>query len=204
LFATSITVANITASKLAWFTLPLIGDVSVPAGFIAFGLAFLCSDLMVEYYGKEYAHSVVNGTVIALVFAYSLIYVSIQMPVAPFYTGHEAYVSTLTSSGAVIAASIITIMVSQHIDVRIFSYFKQITSGEHRWFRNIGSTSISQGIDTVIFITLAFSIFPYIQGGNVMWGEALLLTIVGQYIVKLVVAGADTIPLYVITTMKDA
>jgi uncharacterized PurR-regulated membrane protein YhhQ (DUF165 family) len=34
---------------------------------------------------------------------------------------------------------------------------------------------------------------------KIMWGEALVLTIVGQYIVKLVVAGIDTVPFYIVT-----
>lgn len=204
LFGVSIATANVTAAKLAWFDLPFVGEVSVPAGFVAFGVAFLCSDLLVEYYGKDYAHKVVNSTVFALVAAYALIFISISMPIAPFYGEHEAYVTALSSSSAVIAASVITIIVSQHIDVQIFAFFKQLTSGNHRWLRNIGSTGISQGIDTVIFITLAFAVFPFLQSGQPqMWGMALVLTIVGQYIAKIGVALADTIPFYAITSIID-
>lgn len=202
LFGASITVANVTASKLAWFELPIIGGVAVPAGFIAFGLAFLCSDLMVEYYGEDYAHSVVNATVIALVFSYVLIYISIYLPVAPFYENHGSFVTALSASGSVIAASIITIILSQHIDVKIFSFFKSITSGSHRWFRNLGSTTISQALDTVVFITLAFAFFPFLQGGEVMWGIPLLSIIVGQYMVKMVVAVLDTVPFYIVTEVE--
>jgi len=203
MFAVSIAIANVTAAKLAWFSIPFLGEVSVPAGFVAFGLAFLCSDLMVEFYGKEYAHKVVNGTVIALVAAYALIFIAISMPVAPFYGAHEAYITTLSSSSAIVAASIITIIVSQNIDVHVFSLIKEITSGEHKWMRNVGSTGISQAIDTVIFITLAFAFFPFLQGGEPMWGMALALTIVGQYIVKLLVALADTIPFYLVVYSKN-
>lgn len=205
LFGVSIAIANVTAAKLAWFSLPVLGEVAVPAGFVAFGLAFLCSDLLVEYQGREYAGKVINSTIVALIAAYALIYVAISMPVAPFYQGHEAYVSTLSSGSAVVAASVVTIIVSQHVDVRIFDFFKQITSGEHRWFRNIGSTAISQAIDTVIFITLAFAVFPFLQNGEPqIWGMAIALTIVGQYTVKLGVALLDTIPFYIITSIINA
>ena len=204
LFAVSIAIANVTAAKLAWFSIPILGEVAVPAGFLAFAIAFLCSDLMVEFYGKDYAHKVVNGTILALIGAYILIFTAINMPVAPFYDAHEAYVTTLSSGGAIVAASITTIIISQHIDIRIFSFLNDITSGEHRWVRNIGSTGISQAVDTVIFIVLAFAVFPFLQGGSVMWGTALLLTIIGQYIVKLLVAVLDTIPFYIITSIKNA
>jgi len=200
-FAVSIAIANVTAAKLAWFELPLIGGVAVPAGFLAFGVAFLCSDLMVEFYGEDYAHNVVNGTVVALIAAYGLS-TAIIMPVAPFYGAHEAYATTLGSGAAVVAASVITLTVSQHIDVRIFAAFKRVTDGRHKWLRNLGSTGLSQGIDTVLFITLAFSVFPFIQGGSPMWGTALILTIVGQYLVKLIVAVLDTPVFYVISGLS--
>jgi len=204
LFAVSIATANVTAAKLTWFDIPFVGGVAVPAGFIAFGVAFLCSDLIVEYHGKDYAHKVVNSTLLALVLAYILIFISITMPVAPFYGEHEAYVNTLSASGAVIAASVVTIMLSQHIDVHVFSSLKNITSGKYRWIRNIGSTSVSQALDTVIFITLAFAVFPFLQSGEPqMWGFALLLTIIGQYMAKIGVALIDTIPFYIITNLKN-
>lgn len=203
LFAVSIATANVTASKLAWFDLPLIGGVAVPAGFLAFGVAFLCSDLMVEFYGKDYAHDVVNGTVVALIVAYGLIYSAVLMPVAPFYDAHGAYVTTLSSGAAVVAASVISMSVSQHIDVRVFSGFKHRTEGRHKWLRNLGSTSLSQAIDTVLFITLAFAVFPFLQGGSAMWGTALVLTIVGQYLVKLVVAGLDTPLFYLVSSWGE-
>jgi len=53
LFAASIVLANVTAAKLAAIPLPGLGEVVVPAGFIAFGVAFVCSDLLVEFYGPR-------------------------------------------------------------------------------------------------------------------------------------------------------
>ena len=203
LFGVSIAVANVTAAKLAWFELPVLGGVAVPAGFLAFGVAFLCSDLLVEFEGREYAHDVVNGTVVALVAAYGLIFTAIAMPTAPFYGDAAAYESVLGSGGAIVAASVVTILVSQHVDVGVFARIRETTGAGHKWARNLGSTATSQGIDTVLFITLAFAVFPAIQGGEVLWGVPLLLTIVGQYVVKLAVAVLDTPVFYAVTALRD-
>ena len=73
-FAGSIVLANVLAAKLTWIELPGLGGVAVPAGFVAFGVAYLASDLLVEYHGKEYAATVVNGTVVTLVIAYALVF----------------------------------------------------------------------------------------------------------------------------------
>jgi uncharacterized PurR-regulated membrane protein YhhQ (DUF165 family) len=59
-------------------------------------------------------------------------------------------------------------------------------------------------VDTLLFITLAFAVVPAIQGGSVLWGRALVLTIVGQYVVKLVVAALDTPVFYLVTSLVPA
>ena len=202
LFAVSIAIANVSAAKLTWFDLPLLGGVAVPAGFVAFGVAFLCSDLMVEFYGREYASRVVNGTIVALLAAYTLIYVAILLPSAPFGVPQDAYATVLGSGAGIVLASVITISVSQHVDVRLFDRIKRVTGTRHKWVRNIGSTSASQALDTVLFITLAFALYPLITGGEAMLGHELTLTIVGQYIVKLVLVALDTPLFYLITFVR--
>jgi uncharacterized integral membrane protein (TIGR00697 family) len=202
LFAGSVVLANVLAAKLTWFELPGLGGVAVPAGFVAFGVAYLASDLIVEYHGREYAAAVVNGTVLTLVVAYSLVFLAIWMPSAPFYEGQEAFVSTLGGSASILLASVVALAVAQHLDVRLFANLKERTAGEYRWLRNCGSTFVSQGIDTVVFISLGFAIFPAIGlGGDPTWGWSLVSIIVGQYAVKLVVAAIDTLPFYAVTSV---
>lgn len=200
LFAGSVVLANVLAAKLTWFELPLLGGVAVPAGFVAFGVAYLASDLLVEYHGREYAAAVVNGTVLTLVIAYGLVFLAIWMPSAPFYEGQEAFVTTLGGSASILLASVVALALAQHLDVRLFANLKERTSGQYRWLRNCGSTFVSQGIDTIVFITLGFAIFPAIGlGGDPTWGWSLISIIAGQYAVKLIVAALDTVPFYAVT-----
>lgn len=200
LFGVSVAIANVTAAKLAW--VPIL-DVAVPAGFVAFGVAFLCSDLLVEFEGRDYAHQVVNGTIIALIAAWALIYVAIALPTAPFYGDAAAFDAVLGSSAAVVLASVIVIAVSQHVDIRIFASLRERTGESHKWVRNLGSTATSQAVDTALFITLAFAVFPWLQGADPLWGMALLSTIIGQYLAKLVIAGLDTPLFYAVTWARD-
>lgn len=195
--AVSLAIANVTAAKLAFFDVPLLGGVAVPAGFVGIGVAFLCTDLLGELHGKKAARSAVNGTIVALVIAYGLIYVAIQMPVAPFYEVHDAYVMTLGASANVVLASILTLFVSQNVDVSIFHRLREYTSGNHRWLRNVGSTTISQFVDTVLFITLAFGVFPRLFGGEPTAWAVIPTLVVGQYVVKLVLVALDT-PLFLV------
>jgi uncharacterized integral membrane protein (TIGR00697 family) len=184
--------------------LPVVGGVAVPAGFVAFGVAYLASDLLVEYHGREYAASVVNGTVLTLCIGYLLVFIAIWMPSAPFYEGQQAFVSTLGGSASILLASVVALGLAQHLDVRLFANLKARTSGQYRWLRNCGSTFTSQAVDTIVFISLGFAIFPELGlGGNPTWGWSLVSIIVGQYAVKLIVAAIDTVPFYIITEAVD-
>jgi uncharacterized integral membrane protein (TIGR00697 family) len=204
LFAGSIVLANVLAAKLTWLTLPVIGGVAIPAGFVAFGVAYLASDLLVEFHGRETAARTVNGTIVLLVSSYALIYLAVWMPSAPFYGGQQAFAATLTSSGSIIAGSVVALAVAQHLDVRLFARLKQRTKGQHRWLRNCGSTMTSQFVDTVLFISLAFAVFPALGfGGSVTPIGQLVSIIIGQYIVKLGVAALDTPVFYVVTEVRD-
>lgn len=200
-FAVSLAIANVTAAKLAFFDLPVVGGVAVPAGFVAIGVGFLCTDLISELYGKETARSVVNGTVVALVVAYGLIYTAIWMPVAPFYSVHSAYVTTLGASANIVLASIVTVLVSQNIDVSVFHRIAART--EIKAARNIGSTVVSQFVDTTLFILLGFVVFPFAMGGSVTPLVAIPSLIIGQYVVKVVVALGDTPLFYLFSGLRE-
>lgn len=198
-FAISIVTANLTATKVAAFDVPLVGGVAVPAGFVAIGVAFLCSDLLAELHGREIAHRTVNATVIGLAVAYGLVYVAIEMPAAPFYEHASAYATVLGGSSAIVTASVLTTVVSQNVDVAVFHRLHEVTDGRHRWLRNLGSTMTSQLLDTAVFIVLAFAVLPTVLGGTTTPLAVLPSLIVGQYVVKVIVAALDTPIFYVVT-----
>jgi hypothetical protein len=200
IFAGSIVLANVLAAKLTWVDLPIIGGVAVPAGFVAMGVAYLASDLLVEYHGKDTARSVVNATILTLSISYGLIWVSIAMPTAPFWGLQSAFVSILGGSASIVVASIIALAVAQHIDVSLFASLMNRTDGNHKWIRNCGSTITSQAVDTTLFVGLGFGLLPLLGfGGTAQTGVQLLSIIVGQYVVKVIVAVIDTVPFYILS-----
>lgn len=205
LFAGSVVLANVLAAKLTYAEIPGIGGTAIPAGFVAFGVAYLASDLLVEYYGRDEAHSVVNATIVTLVIAYGLIFIAIWMPAAPFWEDQSAFESVLGDSASIVLASIIALGLAQHLDVRLFDRLRIATKGKHRWLRNCGSTATSQLADTAVFIGLGFAVFPALGlGGDPTWGWELMSIVIGQYIFKLGIAVLDTVPFYIITDLLPA
>lgn len=201
LFAVSIVVANITASKIAFFALPVVGSIVLPAGFLAIAVAFLASDLLSELHGREAAHEVVTATVIALGAAFVLIEVAISFTPAPFYKAQTAYSTVLGGSTTIVVAAIVTTLVSQHLDVSIFHVIRERV--RFKFARNLGSTAASQLVDTTLFITLAFVVLPMFMGGTVTPPSAAVALILGQYALKLIVAVLDTPLFYVFTAVSE-
>lgn len=198
-FTGSIVAANLTASKVAAFDLPVVGTAAVPAGFAALGVAFLVSDLMGELHGKEAAHRAVTASVGVLGLAYALVHVSMAMPSASFYPHSEAFDTIMGASTPIIGASILTTLVSQNLDVAVFHRIREKTGEGRKWVRNIGSTLTSQLIDTTLFIGLAFIALPMLLGGAAVPLAVAVSMIISQYVVKVGVAALDTPLFYVLS-----
>ncbi len=192
LFTGSLVSSNYLASKL--FSANILGyTVAAPAAVLAYAMTFLFTDIISEVYGRKAA-----GTAVLIGFATQIIvllynYFAIELPYAPFSpVGKEAYEAVVGSSATIILASLTAYLISQTHDVWAFHFWKAKTRGRMLWLRNNASTMVSQLIDTAIFITLAFNILPRLMGGNPLPWSAVESIIVGQYMVKWLIALGDT------------
>jgi hypothetical protein len=88
---------------------------------------------------------------------------------------------------------------AQFCDVQLFHFWKQFTSGKHLWLRNNGSTMVSQIVDTtaVILVTHFCAKALPINEAKPVWPQ-LFTFIVSGYVFKLIVALADTVPVYLL------
>jgi len=68
----------------------------------------------------------------------------------------DAYSKVLSQSLWIIFGSIIAFLVSQIVDVVVFHIFRRKTGGNKLWMRATGSTAVSQLIDSVIILGIAF------------------------------------------------
>lgn len=181
LFTGLLVLANIIAAKIINIE---IFDYSffVPAAVFAYAFTFAITDTISEVWGKERTNWLVfTGFITALISAV-LIKLAINFPAAPFWTMEEQFNAILGSNLRFTIAGLTAYLVSQYHDVWSFHFFKEKTNGKHLWLRNNLSTSISQLLDTTIFITIAFyGIVP-----------DLWKMILSQYVIKLLIALFDT------------
>ena len=155
LFITSLITANVIAVKII-----SLGPFILPAAIFIFPLSYIFGDVLTEVYGYRQARKV-----IWLGFACNLIFVIFAwigqiLPPAPFWEGQEAYKSILGYTPRLLAASFAGYLVGEFVNSFILAKMKIITRGRWLWSRTIGSTIFGQGLDTVIFITVAFAGTP--------------------------------------------
>jgi uncharacterized integral membrane protein (TIGR00697 family) len=179
LFVTCLITANIITVKLI-----AIGGWIVPAGIIAYPLTFLFTDVITELYGRKTASRVVWLGFGASILMVILVVGGRLLPPASFWEGQAAYDSILGMVPRIVLASMIAYLVSQHHDVFAFQFWREKTKSRFLWLRNNASTMVSQALDTVLFITIAF------------WGivpnSVLVNMLVTQYVIKLGIAALDT------------
>ena len=178
-FATLVVVANVIAVKLLD-----VNGWAVPAGVLAYPFTFLVTDTISELYGRKTATKLVwMGFFLSAVMVL-LVYVAKILPAAGFWDHQEAFETIFGSVPRVVLASLTAYLISQHGDVILFHFFRRLTNKRHLWLRNIASTTVSQAVDTVLFISIAFT--GTVPAG-VLWN--LMYT---QYLIKVGVAVIDT------------
>lgn len=163
-------IANVTASK------PIqLGGIIVPAAIFIYTLTFTLIDLINESLGKKGAQKVILSAFIANLLLASYAQFAVALPPAPFYSGQEAFAGVLGSTPRIVLASLTAYLISSLIDAEIFAIWRTHVRGP-KWVRVLVSNAISTGVDSVIFITLAF------YGLMPIW-----VLIKGQYIVKMAI-----------------
>mgnify|MGYP001589304714 CR=1 FL=1 len=163
-------IANVTASKPV-----AIGGLVVPAAVFIYSLTFTLIDLVNERLGKQGARRVILVAFVANLLLAGYTQLAIALPPASFYDGNEAFARVLGSTPRIVFASLAAYLVASLIDTEVFAWWRERV-GRHRWARVLASNAVSTLVDSVVFITLAFSgVLP------------VLPLIRGQYIVKMAV-----------------
>ena len=151
IYVTALITANIISVKVVGF-----GSVVVPAAIIIFPLSYIFGDILTEVYGYRWARRV-----IWLGFGCNLIFVLFSylgqlLPAASFWTDQPAYESILGYAPRLLLASVCGYLVGEFVNSFIMAKMKVATKGRWLWARTIGSTVFGQGLDTALFIVIAY------------------------------------------------
>ncbi|WP_158228645.1 queuosine precursor transporter [Halorubrum sp. C191] len=203
LFVASLVTANITATKLAVYDFPILGEMTGSVGAFMIGVSFLMTDLLSEVYGKKTARRVVNATIIALAATFAMVSFAVWMPAAADYSLASEFAAVLSGSYSIVTASVLSLILSQNIDVSVFHAVRRVTGFRHKWARNMISTGTSQLVDTAVWTWLAFIILPPVFGGTTVPFAVTISIITTEYIIKMVFAAGDTAVFYAASGLAE-
>lgn len=151
LFITSLLTANIISVKLF-----LVGNIVLTCGVIIFPVSYIVGDVLTEVYGFKTARKVIFMGFVCNLLMVMAIYAAQLLPPPVFWDGQEAYQRILGFVPRLVLASFIAYLVGEIANSFVMDRMKQWTHGRYLWMRTIGSTIIGQGLDSLIFIGVAF------------------------------------------------
>jgi queuosine precursor transporter len=171
LFITCLITANIIAVKLI-----NIYGLLLPAAIVIFPISYILGDVLTEVYGYQAARRVIWFGFFCNLLAVIAIWLGQILPAASFWDGQAAYERILGYTPRILVASFIAYLIGEFSNSFVLAKMKIMTQGRWLWTRTIGSTLVGQGLDSLVFMTLAFvGIIPV---------TGLIAAIVTQWLVK--------------------
>ncbi|MFW5913507.1 MAG: queuosine precursor transporter [Bacillota bacterium] len=183
-------IANIQVTK----TVELFG-LTATLGNIMYGTLFLATDALNERYGLKDAKRAVYLGFFTMVSMVVIMQVALLFTPGPDDFAHDALVTIFEVIPRIVLGSLTAYIVSQLLDVHLFQKIRsRYPSKGSLYLRNIGSTMLSQLVDSAIFVPIAF------LG---LYDTPVLLSILfTTYFIKLIVAVLDTPFIYLMQAIQ--
>jgi uncharacterized integral membrane protein (TIGR00697 family) len=168
-----------------------LGPLAVEAGIFAFLMLVVLSSTVAQLYGRAMADRLVLFGFIPLAMSILLIALVLILPASADMPPENiaAFERVLSQTPRIMAAGPVAYGVSLFLNVRIFSALRRSDEGSGGgWMmvRGAIASAISQVVDTLIFITLAFyGEFPI---GSLLMGQALAKVVLSIVLVPPLIA----------------
>lgn len=178
LYGTCIVISELMGSKV----IPLVSlfgmQFNASVAIFTLPLIFTINDVIIEVCGFEKSKNMVRSglIMIAFIMLFSFL-VTILPPAKRFVAQNSAYVSVFRQSLRISFASLCAFGLSDVSDILIFHKLCKRLGTKRLWLRNNVSNIISQGIDTSVFMILAF----YSVNSGVSQNMAFLASIIFPY-----------------------
>ncbi|MCQ2604832.1 MAG: queuosine precursor transporter [Spirochaetia bacterium] len=179
-----IAIATILANIQVIKTTEILGY-TFTLGNVLYGTTFLATDILSELYSEKDARKAVLIGFFALVTMMMTMNLALMVHPGANDLGHESLKRIFSIMPRITLGSLVAFIISQFHDVWAYNFWKKMLP-EYKFIfiRNNASTLVSQLIDSIIFVTIAF--------GGLYRSEILIQIILTTYLMKGLVALLDT------------
>ncbi len=135
-----------------------LGPLAIEAGIFAFLLLVIVSSAVAELHGAAVANRLVQFGFVPLIVSIFLSLIVWALPAAPdmMPANRDAIQIVLGATWRIWLGGIISYGISQTLNVTIFSWLKGREGGGLLWLRAGVASVLSQIVDTLLFVTIAF------------------------------------------------
>lgn len=210
-FLTNALLGELTGGKL--FAIPELdlGLLKLPTvvlsiGVIPWPVVFITTDLINEYFGRGGVRRLTYLAVAMITYSFVILYLEMLVPAAEGSPVADAvFGQVFGQSMWIIVGSVAAFLIAQLLDVLIFQAIKRRTGDRFLWLRATGSTIISQLIDSIVVLFIAFRLPAMMRmEGHTMSNEMFLRLAAGNYAYKLAIAILITPVIYLAHAIIDA
>ena len=171
LFVAVLLISNIASSKIVEF-----GPLTFDGGTILFPISYIFGDVLTEVYGYRKSRQVIwigFGCAILMTVVFAVVG---YLPSASDWHNQEAFNAILGSTPRIVAGSLVAYFAGEFSNSFILAKMKIFTNGRWLFTRTIGSTIVGEGVDSLIFVIIAFA-------GVYSW-STLIAIIISNYVFK--------------------
>ncbi len=140
-----------------------LGPLAVEAGIFAFLMLVVTSSAVAELYDRTVANRLVLWGFVPLLMSLALTLLVLAVPASPKMEPARLEAFNLMMSGTprIWVAGIVAYGISTLLNVTIFARLKGKEGSSMLWFRSAVASVLSQIVDTLLFISIAFyGVFP--------------------------------------------
>ncbi len=174
-FCTVLVISNVSAIKP--LSIPGLPWVLMDGGNLLFPISYIFGDILVEVYGYAQSRRIIWLGFILNFFAAAVFSLVALLPPAPGWDQQEAFAAILLQTPRVVLGSLFAFWCGSFLNAWVMARMKVWMAGRHLWMRTIGSTIAGEGIDSLLFTTIAFGgVWPLALVGQVIFWNFILKT----------------------------
>lgn len=178
-FVAVLMISNVASSKFLQ-----LGPFTFDGGTILFPVSYIFGDVLTEVYGYRASRRVIWTGFAATALMAGVFALVGALPSAEGWENQAAYRAILGSTPRIVLGSLVAYWAGSFSNAWVLARMKVWTGGRWLWMRTIASTLVGEGVDTLLFVAIAF------LGAQPL--DLLVSTVISNYVFKCGVEAAFT------------
>ncbi len=133
-----------------------IGPFVFDGGLLLYAMTFVVIDITAEVYGRGMAQRIIQTGFWAMISTFVALQFAFLLPSSSEWGMEKEYQDILGQGLRTIFAGLISYIVTQYVDLKLFTWVRAKTQGRHLWLRSLCASASGGVLDAIIFTSIAF------------------------------------------------